>query len=77
MARIFPLANPASLLDTQAAISGDLPHVSPAKAAYIKRKHFTIHGQSHHQVIVYVSPPIMWKVDKVTNQINDLLVKSK
>ena len=59
------------------AVSGDPPHVTSVEAAYTKRKCFTTHGQSRCQVIVYISTSIIWKVDKVTNQINDLLVKFK
>ena len=78
MAQVFPSVNPTSLTNVQAAVSGDPPpHPTAAEAACTKQKHYTTHGQSHRQVIVYVFPPIVWKVDKVTNQINDLLVKSK
>ena len=77
MARVFPSANPASLTNAQAAVSGELPHVTPAEASHIKQRCFTTHGPSHHQVVIYASSPIVWKVDKVSNQINDLLVKSK
>ena len=77
MARVFPSANPTSLTNAQAAISGDPHRVTPAEAARTKQKRYTTNGQSRRQVVVYVSPPIVWKVDKVTNQINDLLVKSK
>ena len=76
-ALVFPSANPTSLTNAQAAVSGDPHHVTPAEAARTKQKWYTTHGQSRHQVVVYASPPIIWKVDKVTNQINDLLVKSK
>ena len=76
-ALVFPSANPSSLTNAQAAVSGDPPRITPAEAARTKQKRYTTHGQSRHQVVVYVSPPIVWKVDKVTNQINDLLVKSK
>ena len=71
------MANPASLTNAQAAVSGEPPRVTPAEAARIKQRRYTTHGPSHRQVIVYASPPIVWKVDKVNNQINDLLVKSK
>ena len=77
MAWVFPLANPTSLTNAQAAVSGEPHRVTPAEAARTKQKRYTTHGQSCRQVVVYASPPIVWKVDKVTNQINDLLVKSK
>ena len=77
MARVFPSANTVSFMNAQAAVSGDPPCIFPAKAACIKRKCFTTHGQSCHQVVVYASLPTVLKVDKVMNQINDLLVKSK
>ena len=76
-ARVFPSANPTSLTNAQAAVSGDPHCVTPAEAVRTKQKRYTTHGQSRCQVVVYASPPIVWKVDKVMNQINDLLVKSK
>ena len=69
--------NPAFLTNAQAAVSGDPPHITPAEAAHTKWKYFTTHGQSCCQVIIYTSLSIVWKVDKIMNQINDLLVKSK
>ena len=77
MAQVFLSVNPTSLMNAQAAVSGKSPHVTPTKAACIKQRHFTTHSPSRRQVVVYASPPIMWKVGKVSNQINDLLVKSK
>ena len=77
MAWVFPSANSTSLTNAQAAVSGDPPCPTAAKAAHTKQKCYTTHSQSCRQVVVYASPPIVWKVDKVMNQINDLLVKSK
>ena len=74
---VFPSVNPTSLTNAQVAVSGKPSRVTPAEAACIKQRRFTTHGLSCRQVVVYASPSIMWKVDKVNNQINDLLVKSK
>ena len=76
MARVFPSVNPASLTNAQVAVSGEPPHVTPAEAACIKQRCFTTHRPSRQQVVVYASLPIVSKIDKVSNQIKDLLVKS-
>ena len=44
MARVFPSANPSSLTNAQAAVSGDPPRVTPAEAAHTKQKRYTTHG---------------------------------